>query len=172
VPSDLFFLSADATGVLPPVASLNPTQAMEFFLTGYTSKLAGTEIGVKEPKSAFSYCFGAPFMQRHPQEYAELLAALMKKHNFNVWLINTGWGKGGYPTVNRFPLQVTRTIIRAIQNGHVDPKAGQVDPIFGFIVPQDIAGVDSKLLEVSSKNDSAALKLKAQFDQQLKMIQG
>ena len=172
VPSDLFFLSADATGVLPPVASLNPTQAMEFFLCGYTSKLAGTEIGVKEPKSAFSYCFGAPFMQRRPQEYAELLASLMKKHNFKVWLINTGWGKGGYPSVNRFPLKVTRTIIRAIQNGLVDPKGGKVDPIFGFMVPQDIAGVEPKLLEVSDKNDQAALKLKAQFDQQLKTIRG
>lgn len=172
VPRDLFFLSADATGVLPPVASLNPQQAMEFFLCGYTSKLAGTEIGVKEPKSAFSYCFGAPFMQRRPQEYADLLATLMKKHNFNVWLINTGWGKGGYPTVNRFPLKITRTIIRAIQNGHVDPKGGKVDPIFGFLVPQDIVGVDPKLLALSEKTDAAALKLKGQFDQQLKSIRG
>jgi phosphoenolpyruvate carboxykinase (ATP) len=170
VPQDLFFLSADATGVLPPVASLNPEEAMKFFLCGYTSKLAGTEIGVKEPKSAFSYCFGAPFMQRRPQEYAELLAALMKKHNFNVWLINTGWGKGGYGKTERFPLKVTRQIIREIQKGHVNPKQGAVDPVFGFIVPQDIQGVDAKLLAVCDKNDPAALKLKEQFDQQLKCI--
>lgn len=170
IPKDLFFLSADASGVLPPVASLNSIEAMEFFLCGYTSKLAGTELGIKEPKSTFSYCFGAPFMQRRPQEYAELLAALMEKHKFNVWLINTGWGKGGYGQTERFPIKVTRQIIRSIQKGLVDPKAGKRDPVFGFLVPQDIPGVDAKLLEVCSSTDAKAVELKGLFEKQLKKI--
>lgn len=170
VPKNLFFLSADASGVLPPVASLNPKLAMDFFLCGYTSKLAGTELGIKEPKSAFSYCFGAPFMQRPPIEYARLLARLMEKHKFNVWLINTGWGKGGYGKTDRFPLKVTRQIIRSIQKGLVDPKEGPIDPIFGFIVPQSIEGISAELLQVSDKEDAKALELKKQFDEQLKKI--
>ncbi len=170
VPKNLFFLSADASGVLPPVASLNPKQAMDFFLCGYTSKLAGTELGIKEPKSAFSYCFGAPFMQRAPIEYAKLLARLMEKHKFNVWLINTGWGKGGYGKTDRFPLKVTRQIIRSIQKGSVDPKAGLVDPIFGFIIPQNIEGINPELLQVCDQQDEKAQQLKKQFDEQLEKI--
>lgn len=170
VPKNLFFLSADASGVLPPVASLNPQQAMDFFLCGYTSKLAGTELGIKEPKSAFSYCFGAPFMQRLPMEYAQLLARLMEKHKFNVWLINTGWGKGGYGKTDRFPLKVTRQIIRSIQKGVVNSKEGLVDPVFGFIVPQKIEGINPELLQVCDKSDEKALQLKKQFDEQLKKI--
>jgi phosphoenolpyruvate carboxykinase (ATP) len=170
VAKNMFFLSADASGVLPPVASLNPEQAMEFFLCGYTSKLAGTELGIKEPKSAFSYCFGAPFMQRRPQEYAQLLASLMEKHKINVWLINTGWGKGGYGKTDRFPLKVTRQIIREIQKGKVSALEGIQDPIFRFIVPQNIEGVNPELLLVSKTDDEKALKLKSQFDQQLKTI--
>ena len=170
VPKHFFFLSADAYGVLPPVASLNPQQAMEFFLCGYTSKLAGTEIGVKEPKSAFSYCFGAPFMLRHPTEYAKLLAEFMEKHQIKVWLINTGWGKGGYGKTNRFPLSVTRQIIRSIQNDLVDARIGATDPVFGFSVPPKIEGVDSKLLVTCDPKDEVALKLKKQFDEQLMKI--
>lgn len=170
IPKNFFFLSADAYGVLPPVASLNPKQAMEFFLCGYTSKLAGTEIGIKEPKSAFSYCFGAPFMLRHPTEYAKLLAGFMEKHQIKVWLINTGWGKGGFGKTDRFPLSVTRQIIRNIQNGLVDVKDSVSDPVFGFSVPQKMTGVDSKLLAPSDPSDEAALKLKGQFDEQLKKI--
>lgn len=167
---DLFFLSADASGVLPPVASLNPKQAMEFFLCGYTSKLAGTELGIKEPKSVFSYCFGAPFMQRVSKEYAQLLAHLMEKHKFNVWLINTGWGRGGYGKTDRFSLKVTRQIIRSIQKGLVDPKKGAIDPVFGFIVPQNINEVDPELLKVCDPTDEKTLLLKSQFDEQLKKV--
>lgn len=170
VPKNLFFLSADASGVLPPVAALNPQQAMDFFLCGYTSKLAGTELGIKEPKSAFSYCFGAPFMQRAPIEYAKLLARLMEKHQFNVWLINTGWGKGGYGKTERFPLKVTRQIIRSIQKGFVNPKEGLIDPVFGFIVPQKIEGISPELLLVCDPQDEKSQQLKKQFDEQLKKI--
>ncbi len=170
VAQDIFFLSADATGVLPPVASLNAQQAQNFFLTGYTSKLAGTEVGVKEPKAAFSYCFGAPFMMRPAHEYAQLLAKLMEKHKCRVWLINTGWGKGGYGVSERFPLKVTRQIIRAIQKGEVAPLKGDVDPVFGFVVPQEIPGVEKSLLKVCDSNDPAALKLKTQFDAELAKI--
>jgi len=170
IPQNLFFLSADAYGVLPPVASLDATQAMNFFLCGYTSKLAGTEIGIKEPKVAFSYCFGAPFMLRHPVEYAKLLADFMEKYQIKVWLINTGWGKGGYGKTDRFPLAVTRRIIRSIQNGEVNDKQGEIDPIFGFKVPKLIEGVDPKLLTTSDPQDEVALKLKRQFDEQLAKI--
>lgn len=170
VAQDLFFLSADAMGVLAPVAKLNAKQAMEYFLCGYTSKLAGTEVGIKEPKSAFSYCFGAPFMLRPAREYAELLATLMERHKFNVWLINTGWGKGGYGKAERFPIKVTRAIIRSIQAKTLDMSSAVIDPVFGYEVPQKIEGIPSELLKVSEKNDEKALKLKALFDQELKKI--
>lgn len=168
VPKNIFFLSADASGVLPPVASLNREQAMNFFLCGYTSKLAGTELGIKEPKSAFSYCFGAPFMQRNPMEYAKILALLMEKHKFNVWLINTGWGKGGHGQSERFPLKVTRQIIRSIQKNLIPPQEGITDPIFGFKVPQKIEGVNPEILSVSDPQNQKAINLKNQFDEQLK----
>ena len=172
VAKDIFFLSADATGVLPPVASLTATQAQDYFLTGYTSKLAGTEVGIKEPKAAFSYCFGAPFMMRPAHEYAQLLSRLVEKHHCRVWLINTGWGKGGYGQTERFPLKVTRQIIRSIQKGDVAPLKGETDPIFGFVVPQDIPGVDKALLKVSDANDSKAQALKNQFQTELAKIRG
>jgi phosphoenolpyruvate carboxykinase (ATP) len=145
VAQDLFFLSADALGVLPPVACLSPDEAMKYFLCGYTSKLAGTEVGVKEPKMAFSYCFGAPFMMRRPIEYAQLLKEQMLKHNFKVWLINTGWAAGGYGKASRFPIHTTRHIIRSIQAQKVDTKNVTKDPIFGFAIPF-IEGVDEKLM--------------------------
>ncbi|MFP5457418.1 MAG: phosphoenolpyruvate carboxykinase (ATP) [Bacteriovoracia bacterium] len=172
VAHDIFFLSADATGVLPPVASLTATQAQDYFLTGYTSKLAGTEVGIKEPKAAFSYCFGAPFMMRPAQEYAQLLSKLVEKHQCRVWLINTGWSKGGYGVSERFPLKVTRQIIRSIQKGEVAPLKGEVDPVFGFVVPQEIPGVDKKLLQVSLANDPKAIALKQQFQSELEKVRG
>ena len=116
----MFFLSADAFGVLPPVARLSKEQAMFYFVLGYTAKLAGTEIGVVEPQATFSACFGAPFMLRPPNVYAELLGHYLEKYSVKVWLINTGWTAGPYGQGHRFPLHITREIIRAIQHNELD----------------------------------------------------
>ncbi len=173
LPQDLFFLSADAFGVMPALASLTPKQAMEYFLCGYTSKLAGTEVGIKEPRSAFSHCFGAPFMLRRPREYAELLGGLMEKHRFNVWFINTGWTAGGYGRGQRFPLKVTRQIIRAIQERRVDPKDHQVDPVLGLAVPRQVPGVEARWLLPSrdTQAERKAQEIKRLFAQQLEKVQ-
>jgi phosphoenolpyruvate carboxykinase (ATP) len=163
VPKNMFFLSADAFGVLPPVAKLTPAQAMFYFVLGYTAKLAGTEIGVKEPQATFSPCFGAPFMMRHPSVYARLLEQYMTKHNISVWLINTGWANGPYGVGQRFPIKVTRSIIRQVQDGTLDKIPSEKDPIFGFAIPQHVEGVDRKTLNPSlSWPDSKAYQKKAQ----------
>ena len=106
-PTDVIFLTCDAFGVLPPVASLSPAHAMYHFISGYTAKVAGTEMGVTEPQATFSPCFGGPFLVWHPSKYAELLAEKMRKHNARVWLVNTGWGGGGYGTGKRISLKNT-----------------------------------------------------------------
>lgn len=147
LPKHLFFLSADAFGVLPPVSKLNNSQAMYYFLSGYTAKLAGTEVGIKEPKAAFSTCFGAPFMIRHSGEYAALLGDYLHKHKISVWLINTGWTGGKYGIGKRFPLKFTRRIIDAIQNGELDQAEWHKEEIFGFNIPKNITGVDAKILD-------------------------
>src|SRR6187431_1430125 len=116
-PTDVIFLTCDAFGVLPPVSSLSPAQAMYHFISGYTAKVAGTEVGVKEPSATFSPCFGGPFLVWHPSKYAELLAAKMKQHNARVWLINTGWSGGGYGVGKRIKLSHTRAILDAIHEG-------------------------------------------------------
>lgn len=145
-PNHMFFLSADAFGVLPPVSKLTPKQAMYYFLSGYTAKVAGTEMGVTEPKATFSTCFGAPFMMRQPSVYAKLLGEYIQKHNINVWLINTGWTGGAYGVGNRFPLKVTRRIIEAIQNGELANASYTQESNFGLSVPTKIQGVDQNLL--------------------------
>lgn len=145
-PSHIFFLTADAFGVLPPVAKLTKEQVMFYFVLGYTAKLAGTEIGVQEPQATFSPCFGAPFMLRHPSEYAHLLGQYFDRHDFNVWLVNTGWTGGPYGEGKRFPLSITRQIIRQIQAGRLDKAQTEQDPIFGFHIPLEVEGVDSKML--------------------------
>jgi phosphoenolpyruvate carboxykinase (ATP) len=165
VPSDLFFLSADAFGVLPPVAKLNANQAMYYFLSGYTAKLAGTEIGVTEPVAAFSTCFGGPFMMRHPQDYAKLLGQYMKKYNINVWLINTGWTGGGYGVGERFPIKVTRQILRSIQAGNAKNIQYDVDPFFGLSMPKEMNGIESYYL-----NPKNTWKDKAQYDVKAKEL--
>ena len=146
VPSHIFFLTADAFGVLPPVSKLTKEQAMFYFVLGYTAKLAGTEIGVKEPQATFSPCFGAPFMLRHPSVYAKLLGEYLDKYNIKVWLINTGWTGGPFGEGERFPLKVTRKIIRAIQSNTLNETQTETDPIFGFQLPVGVDGVDSSLL--------------------------
>lgn len=147
VPEHIFFLSADAFGVLPPVAKLTKEQAMFYFVLGYTAKLAGTEIGVVEPQAAFSPCFGAPFMLRHPSVYASLLGQYLDKHNIQVWLINTGWTGGAYGVGQRFSLPITRKIIRAIQSGSLNDMATEQDPIFGLHIPCNVEDLSASILK-------------------------
>lgn len=147
MPNHMFFLSADAFGVLPPVSKLNKNQAMYYFLSGYTAKLAGTEMGVTEPQATFSTCFGAPFMMRNSKEYADLLGQYIEKHNIKVWLINTGWTGGSYGTGHRFPLATTRRIIDAIQNNELENAEFVKEPNFGLDVPTQIKGVETSMLQ-------------------------
>ena len=173
-PSHIFFLTADAFGVLPPVAKLTKEQAMFYFVLGYTAKLAGTEKGITEPEATFSPCFGAPFMLRHPREYAELLGKYFDAQNFNVWLINTGWTGGPYGEGKRFPLNITRKVIRQIQAGRVNDVQTEKDPIFGLSIPLEIEGVDSNMLwpqktwQDQSKYAPKAEQLAASFHAQMK----
>jgi phosphoenolpyruvate carboxykinase (ATP) len=147
VPKHMFFLSADAFGVLPPVARLTKEQAMFYFVLGYTAKLAGTEVGLKEPKAAFSACFGAPFMIRHPSVYAKLLGEYLDKHDIKVWLVNTGWSKGPYGVGSRFPLTITREIVRTIQKNTLNIVPTEADPIFGLNIPAAVRNVPTSLLK-------------------------
>lgn len=171
VPSHLFFLSADATGVLPPVSQLNPEQAMFYFLSGYTAKLGGTELGLSGVKAAFSHCFGAPFMMRDPQDYAALLKDLMQKVGCKVWLINTGWGGGPYGVGKRFDIAITRSIIRNVQNGNLERGEFWTEPQFNLSVPKEVPGVDAaylnpiELWEDKNSYEEAANKLKSEFQE-------
>lgn len=161
-PKHVFFLCADAFGVLPPVAKLTKEQAMFYFVLGYTAKLAGTEIGVKEPQATFSPCFGAPFMLRHPSEYAKLLGEYIDKLGFNVWLINTGWTGGAYGTGQRFPLHITRKIIRSIQANKLNEIPTEQDPIFGLNIPCEVGDIATTILNPQkSWEDEAAYETKA-----------
>ena len=163
VPEHIFFLTADAFGVLPPVSNLTKEQAMFYFVLGYTAKLAGTEIGVKEPQATFSPCFGAPFMLRHPEVYAKLLGEYLDKHNIKVWLVNTGWTKGGYGEGERFSLKTTRQIIRTIQKNELNEATFEKDPIFGLNIPLEVTGVDTnQLWPQKSWKDESAYVAKAQ----------
>ena len=145
-PNNVIFLTYDAFGVLPPVAKLSPEQTMYHFISGYTSKVAGTEVGVTEPEPAFSACFGAPFMVWHPSKYAELLAEKIRAHGVDTWLINTGLTGGPYGTGERMSLKVTRAIIDAIHNGTLADAPTETDPVFGFEVPTACPNVPSEIL--------------------------
>jgi phosphoenolpyruvate carboxykinase (ATP) len=145
-PTDVIFLTCDAFGVLPPVSSLSPAHAMYHFMSGYTAKVAGTEMGVTEPQATFSPCFGGPFLVWHPSKYAELLAEKMRKHRARVWLVNTGWAGGGYGTGQRVSLKHTRAIIDAIHSGALADAKSERDPIFGFEVVSECPGVPSEIL--------------------------
>lgn len=145
-PSNVILLTADAFGVLPPVSKLTPEQAMYHFISGYTAKVAGTEMGVTEPQATFSACFGAAFMVWHPSKYAELLAEKMEAHGATAWLVNTGWTGGAYGTGSRIKLKYTRAIIDAIHDGSLDSVETVTDPIFGFAVPTSCPNVPSELL--------------------------
>jgi phosphoenolpyruvate carboxykinase (ATP) len=146
-PQNIIMLTADAFGVLPPVARLSPEQAMYHFLSGYTAKVAGTERGVTEPQATFSTCFGAPFMVLHPGVYADLLGKLMAEHNSACWLVNTGWSGGAYGTGQRMKIAHTRAMIRAILNGSLAGVGTEPDPIFGVGVPVSCPGVPLEVLQ-------------------------
>jgi phosphoenolpyruvate carboxykinase (ATP) len=146
IPKNIIFLTCDAFGVLPPIARLTPAQAMYHFLSGYTAKVAGTEIGVTEPKAAFSACFGAPFMPLHPGVYAKLLGERMAQAGARAWLINTGWSGGGYGAGKRMKIAFTRAMVRAALSGRLDEVATAADPIFGIGVPVAVPDVPSEIL--------------------------
>ncbi len=146
VPRNVIFLTADAFGVLPPIARLTPEQAMYHFLSGYTAKVAGTEIGVTEPEATFSTCFGAPFMPRHPSVYGNLLKERIAKGGVKCWLVNTGWTGGKYGVGSRMPIKVTRTLLNAALDGSLGKVEYRVDPWFGFEVPVSVPGVETRIL--------------------------
>ena len=149
-PKNIIMLTADAFGVMPPIARLTPAQAMYHFLSGYTAKVAGTERGVTEPEPNFSTCFGAPFMPRHPSIYGNLLRDLINKHNVDCWLVNTGWTGGAYGVGRRMPIAVTRALLTAALNGSLKNVEFRKDPNFGFEVPVSVPGVDSSFLDPRS----------------------
>ncbi|MCY0092843.1 phosphoenolpyruvate carboxykinase [Hoeflea ulvae] len=149
-PRNIIMLTADAFGVMPPIARLTPEQAMYHFLSGYTAKVAGTEKGVTEPEATFSTCFGAPFMPRHPSEYGNLLRRLIHDHNVTCWLVNTGWTGGAYGTGQRMPIKATRALLSAALDGSLEKADFRTDANFGFAVPVAVDGVDTAILDPRS----------------------
>ena len=145
-PKNIFFLTADAFGVLPPISKLSKGQAMYHFISGYTAKVAGTEAGIDEPQTTFSACFGAPFMPLHPTKYAEMLGEKMKNTNVNVWLVNTGWSGGEYGQGKRIKLSYTRSMISAALNGELEKVEFTKHSIFGIKMPESCSGVPSEIL--------------------------
>ncbi len=145
-PRNVVFLTADAFAILPPISRLTPEQAQYHFISGYTAKLAGTEIGVTEPRATFSAGFGAPFLPRHPGEYASMLADRLAKHDVPVWLVNTGWSGGPYGTGERMAIDHTRTMVRAALSGALDDVPTEPDPIFGVAIPTHVPGVPDEIL--------------------------
>ncbi|WP_137130652.1 phosphoenolpyruvate carboxykinase [Rhizobium sp. FY34] len=149
-PKTIIMLTADAFGVMPPIARLTPEQAMYHFLSGYTAKVAGTEKGVTEPEATFSTCFGAPFMPRHPTEYGNLLRDLIARHGVDCWLVNTGWTGGAYGVGRRMPIKATRALLTAALNGELKKAEFRTDSNFGFMVPVAVPEVDSSILDPRS----------------------
>jgi phosphoenolpyruvate carboxykinase (ATP) len=146
-PRNVILLTADAFGVLPPIARLTRDQAMYYFLSGYTAKVAGTERGVTEPQATFSACFGAVFLVWHPTKYAEMLGRLIDEHDSRVWLVNTGWSGGAYGTGKRMKLGFTRAMVHAALGGKLDGIATRTHPVFGLAMPQSVPGVPSEVLD-------------------------
>ena len=162
-PKNIIMLTCDAFGVLPPIARLTPAQAMYHFLSGFTSKVAGTERGVTEPEPTFSTCFGAPFMPRRPEAYGNLLREKIARHGATCWLVNTGWTGGAYGTGSRMPIKATRALLTAALDGSLNEGTFRKDPNFGFDVPVTVAGVDAGLLDPRSTwADKAAYNAQAQ----------
>jgi phosphoenolpyruvate carboxykinase (ATP) len=166
-PSNIVFLTADAFGVLPPIARLTAEQAMYHFISGYTAKVAGTERGVKEPSATFSACFGAPFMAQHPSVYAHLLGKKIADHKAQVWLVNTGWTGGPYGVGSRMKLAYTRAMINAALNGDLDGGEFVQEPVFGLQVPTSVPDVPAEVLQPRNTwGDKAA------YDAQIRKLAG
>jgi len=164
LPKNIFFLTCDAFGVLPPISKLTPGQAMYQFISGYTAKVAGTELGVTEPKPTFSACFGAPFLPLHPGKYAQMLGDKMQQHKVNVWMINTGWTGGPYGTGSRMKLKYTRAMITAALEGKLNNVEFTADPVFGVAIPKECPNVPAEVLNpVNTWADKAAFAEKARF---------
>jgi phosphoenolpyruvate carboxykinase (ATP) len=173
-PKNVIFLSADAFGVLPPLAKLTPAQAMYHFLSGYTAKVAGTEKGVTEPQPNFSACYGAPFMPMHPQRYAELLGKKLATHNSDIWLINTGWSGGPHGVGSRIKIAYTRAMINAVLEGKLAGVSFEPEPFFGLQIPTQCPGVPVEILNTrntwanKSDYDAQARKLANMFAENFK----
>jgi len=169
IPKNIFFLTADAFGVLPPISKLDSGQAMYHFISGYTAKVAGTEVGITEPSTTFSACFGKAFLPLHPTRYAELLGEKLKKNKVNVWLVNTGWSGGPYGVGSRIKLAYTRALITAALNGDLNKTEYEQLPVFGLSMPKTCPNVPSEILNPrntwSDKNayDTKANSLAASF---------
>ncbi len=166
-PKNVIFLTCDAFGVLPPVSKLTPEQAMYHFISGYTAKVAGTEMGVKDPEATFSACFGAAFMVWHPTKYAELLAAKLKKTGAQAWLVNTGWSGGGHGVGKRMSLKITRALLDAIHDGSLAKAEFHADPVFGLQMPKSCPNVPDDVL--NPKNTWADRKA---YDEKAKVLAG
>jgi phosphoenolpyruvate carboxykinase (ATP) len=163
-PRHIMMLTADAFGVLPPIAKMTSAQAMYHFISGYTAKVAGTEVGVTEPKATFSTCFGAPFMALHPSVYAELLGAKIDQHGATCWLVNTGWTGGPYGVGQRMSIQYTRRLVNAALNGELDNVKTMEDPVFGLHIPTHCDGVpDDILVPKNTWDDKKAYDAKAKL---------
>ena len=161
-PRSVVLLTADAFGILPPIARLSRDQALYYFLSGFTAKLAGTEIGVTEPQPTFSTCFGQPFLPQPPKVYARMLGAQLDAHPAAVWLVNTGWTGGPFGEGSRMPIADTRTMLGAALAGELDDAEFRTDGLFGFTVPAAVPGVDARLLDPRSTwNDPAAYDIAA-----------
>ena len=166
-PKNIIFLTADAYGVMPPIAKLDPNQAMYHFLSGYTAKVAGTEKGLVGVEPEFSTCFGAPSLPRHPSVYTDLLKDYISKHKVDCWLVNSGWTGGKYGEGRRMPIKATRTLLTAALNGSLNNADFRTDPYFGFSVPTSVPGVEPHLL-----NPFKTWKDKAEFDRTARALVG
>ena len=178
-PKNIFLLTADAFGVLPPVARLTPEQVIYYFVSGYTAKVAGTERGLStEPEATFSACFGAPFIPLHPSVYAKLLSEKIARHRVHCWLVNTGWMGGQSSVGTRMPIPMTRAIIRAALNGELSEAPIEIDPIFGLQIPRACRDVPPHLLQprLAWKDEMSyeeqARKLASRFEQNFRLFQG
>jgi phosphoenolpyruvate carboxykinase (ATP) len=167
IPKNIIFLSCDAFGVLPPVSKLTKEQAMYYFLSGYTAKVAGTERGITEPVTAFSACFGEPFFPLHPTVYAQILGDKMEQYGVNVFLVNTGWVGGGYGVGKRMSIKGTRACINAILNGNINDSEFETIPFFQLYTPKTLVGVETQLLNPRNAWDD-----KGSYDTTAKKLAG
>ena len=178
-PRNVIMLTADAFGVLPPIAKLTPAQAMYHFLSGYTARVAGTEKGMgSEPQATFSTCFGAPFLPRRPEEYGKLLEELIQRHGATCWLVNTGWTGGAYGTGKRMAIGHTRGLLKAVLDGSLKDAKFHADPFFGLMIPQDVAGIPNEVLDPRlswadrAAYDKTASDLVARFEKNFEAFAG